>query len=259
MKFKYSLAIIVLVAILGVFVFAQTPLSVPPPIIVNAISCSETDGGLSYYTQGNITGSFWWAGVNGTNVSYVGSLTDTCTSSTILLEGVCGSSVNATGLAGALYVDCSAPNSAYGCFAGRCAFVGNNNTGNNSTNLSLPDLVVSNFTLVSYVLNSTNPPVNGSNSSSYNVVVNAVARNNGPGVSTPTSLRIQMTNSPPGLNGDSNWPIGTLSSGGTSSITMTFYGIYSGTRTGTATADWTNNIAESNEGNNIATLTVVLP
>ncbi len=250
MNFKYSLIVVVLIAVLGVFAFAQTPLSTPAPIIVNANSCSETDSGLSYYAQGTITGSFWWPGANGTNVTYSGSLTDTCISSTVLLEGVCGSSINVTGLAGALYVDCSAPNPAYGCVNGACALVGNSTS-------SLPDLRVTAINNVVFFAGSTN----SSNSTYYPIVsFNTTITNQGTATAGASNTQIRFTRLSSPLGGSNQVIVATPSLTPGQSVTLynSFNG-FSGVYSASAIADINGQVIESTENNNNFALNITLP
>ena len=261
MNFKYSLIVVVLIAVLGVFVFAQTPLNNPPPIIVNAITCSETDSGLNYFSKGNITGSFWWPGANGTNLTYVGSLADSCTSNTVLLEGVCGSSINTSlsNLAGALYVDCAAPNSNFGCVNGACVFVGTNgtnSTGNNSTNLSLPDLRISSLTYSFAVINITN-----SSNVNYTVFVNATVINSGNAIAGASTTRIgfrMLTG--PFASAYTYQSVATIAlNPGQSKVVSSVFNGYSGQFELNATVDSLSVVNESNEFNNAGIIANYLP
>ena len=250
MNFKYSLAVVVLIAVLGVFVFAQTPLNNPPPIIVNANSCSETDSGLNYFAQGTITGSFWWAGTNGTNLTYTGSLTDTCTSSTVLLEGVCGSSINASlsNLAGALYVNCAAPNSNFGCVNGACVFVGTNGT-NGTT--SLANLIITNITRISTIFNSSNG-TNGT--TSYNVNVTTYVRNIGSG-----NAGASVTANTFGFGSPIMMATPAIPAGQTVLVSRYLLGVSPGTYFTSSGADNTTVITETNEFDNVGFANLVIP
>ena len=264
MNFKYSLIVVVLIAVLGVFVFAQTPISNPPPIIVNAITCSETDSGLNYFSKGNITGSFWWPGANGTNLTYVGSLADSCTSNTVLLEGVCGSSINAnlSNLAGALYVDCAAPNSAFGCVNGACVLLNTtgNSTWNNSTNLSLPDLRISSLTYSFAVINTTNSNNNTTNSN-YTVFVNATVINSGNAIAGASTTRIgfrMLTG--PFASAYTYQSVATIAlNPGQSTVVSSVFNGYSGQFELNATVDSLSVVNESNEFNNAGIIANYLP
>lgn len=252
MNFKYSLIVVVLIAVLGVFVFAQTPLNNPSPIIVNAYSCSETDSGLNYFAQGTITGSFWWAGANGTNATYFGNLIDTCTSSTVLLEGVCGSSINSSlsNLAGALYVDCAAPNSNFRCLNGACVLV-------NSTNLSLPDLRISSWTYSFAAINTTN--IN--NVTNYTVFVNATVINSGNAIAGASTTRIgfrMLTG--PFASAYTYQSVATIAlNPGQSKVVSSVFNGYSGQFELNATVDSLSVINESNEFNNAGIIANYLP
>ncbi len=106
----FLLGLVVSAVFLGVFVVAQVLTG--QGVVVNAINCTETDGGLNYLTSGSMTGSFWWnAGNSSSNQtqSWAGTLTDACVGNATLVEGVCGSSISSSysNLAGVFYVDCS--------------------------------------------------------------------------------------------------------------------------------------------------------
>ena len=127
---KLFLSLIVVCSVLlGVFVFAQT---IVGKFIVNTNSCYESDSGLDYKNYGIVNGSFWWPINNQTNGTFVGAFSDVCLNNITLLEGVCGSSISSaySGVAGAVYVDCNVPNSAFGCVNGVCRIVGGNGTNN---------------------------------------------------------------------------------------------------------------------------------
>ncbi|MGV8142897.1 MAG: CARDB domain-containing protein [Candidatus Pacearchaeota archaeon] len=267
MNLKYSLVVVVLVAVLGVFVFAQTPLNSPPPLIVNAISCSETDGGLNYYAQGTVTGSFWWPGTNGTNLTYVGGLTDACASSTVLLEGACGSSINTSlsNLAGALYVNCAAPNPAFGCVNGACVFVGTNGTnnsggsggGNSSGNgtSSLPNLVIFNITSVSYNATIITNWTSGTNSTTYTVNVTALVRNIG-AVNAGSSFTAIFY---PSLASSTQIATPSIPSGQTRLVSRIYFNVAPGSYFGIAHADNTTIVTETIEFDNLLYSTIVVP
>jgi hypothetical protein len=259
MKSKYLVAFVICAAMLGVFAFAQTPLTNPPPIIVNANSCLETDGGFNYFQAGSVSGSFWWLGANGTNMTYSGSLADTCVSSTLLLEGVCGSSVGAgySSLAGAFYVDCSAAGVNWGCSAGSCLLLGSNNTnstnstgGNSTTNATMPDLIISSISYISNIINSTNS-TNGT-IATYSVSIDSVVMNNG--TLSAGNSTTQITIAGTSVN------LATYSLPPSSATTVTrIVTLTSGTYTVTSTADVLNVVLESNEANNALSVTLVLP
>ena len=242
MNFKYFLAVLVLITGLGVFVFAQTPMSSPPPIVVNANSCTETDGGLNYFSRGTVSGSFWWLGANNTNMTYVGNLTDACSNSTVLLEGVCGSSVNSSlsGLAGALYVNCAMTNPTYGCVNGACVFVGNN------TNTTLPNLIITNITSFSTI-------TNGTNGTNYTVDVYVQVKNIGTGNAGPSSTGLKFGSYPV-------VQIPTLSMvAGQTRLISKSYSLVVGNYFTVAGADNTTMVVESNEFDNIASANLIIP
>ena len=122
MKKDVMALVIVLVVGFISFVAAQVIMNI---LVVNSTSCFETDSGLDYLNRGSMSGSFWWNSSNGT-VTYNGTFIDTCltNSSYVLLEVVCGSSINANlnNLAAIVNVDCRIVNGTNGtCVAGRCA------------------------------------------------------------------------------------------------------------------------------------------
>lgn len=268
MDFKILSVLIVSLAVLAVFVFAQTPLTNPPPVIVNANSCSETDGGLNYFSQGTVTGSFWWLGANNTNVTYSGSLADTCISSTTLLEGVCGSSINSSlsNLAGALYVDCAAPNPAFGCVNGACVLLnttgnstgggnGTNGTGNNSTNVTLPNLIIANITRLTYNATTTNG-TNGTNgTTTYTVNVTAWVRNIGAGNAGPSVTTINY----PALSPPISTATSAISAGQTRLVSVYYLNVAPGNYFGMAHADNTSVVAETNDFDNLMYSTIAVP
>ena len=118
---KLFFAGIIVLASLGFFVFAQTLTG--NGVVVNALNCSESDGGLNYLSAGAIHGSFVWNSTNGTQ-SWIGSVSDVCLNNITLVESVCGSSISPSynGFAGAFYVDCSirAGNSTNSTYRGLC-------------------------------------------------------------------------------------------------------------------------------------------
>ena len=107
MRKLFLIGIIVLTVLLGVFVYAQVLTG--SGVVVNAVNCSETDGGLNYLGAGSISGTFSWSTGNSTNQTWSGTVSDLCISNTTLVEGVCGSSISSSysNLAGVFYVDCS--------------------------------------------------------------------------------------------------------------------------------------------------------
>ena len=261
---------------LGVFAFAQT---ITGSFLVNANSCSETDGGLNYATYGSVTGSFWWPTGNFSNGTYIGTFTDVCVSNTTLLEGVCGSSISAnySNLAGAVYVDCSTlsnSSTSWGCQNGRCLIIvgggscgGGNSTnstnstggGGNSTNSTLrPDLIVSNL-MYTYVANGT-ISLNNTNFTSYRVFVNATIRNSGNAVAGASSTRMMLSQIINGASRISTQSFSTPAlSVGQSTIVSGILSGLSGFSNLQADADSANVIVESNEANNVMVVNATLP
>jgi len=121
MKSK-RLALIILTLFISfiTFVAAQNILNM---IIVNASSCSETDKGLDYFTKGSMTGRFSWTNSSNQTQRHNGTFIDICENSTVLIEGVCGSSIDPTlsHLAGVAHIDCKTTNLNGVCIDGRCA------------------------------------------------------------------------------------------------------------------------------------------
>lgn len=244
---KFYFVFISLVVLLGVFVFAQTPFN---SVVVNANSCFENDGGLNYFVPGFVNGSFWWATGNGTNSTqtFNGMVSDVCLNNNTLFESVCGSSISSSysNLAGILYVNC-----ANGCMNGACRSPTNNTNGTGR------DLIVSNIGF-SYFVNGT-INVNGTNLTTYNVMVNATVRNVGNIASGNSTTRIAFkTHGWPFTTVNRDIPIGSLGAGQGVVVLRAFSG-YSGQFTINATADIFNTVNEVNELNNVLIIGNYLP
>ncbi len=182
-------------------------------------------------------------------------MADACVSNTMLLEGVCGSSVNDYGFARILYVDCSAPNSSFGCVAGRCAFMGTNGTNNTQGNTTLLiDLIISIIlkTLINTTtINGTNG-INGTIGYAFNVAYSIL--NNGTGNAGPSFTAVKFDAYGPFLL---NTP--AINAGQTVSVTLPSMYFSLGTYFASALADNTTIISESNEMNNGGFAVVTLP
>lgn len=248
----FLIGFVALIVLAGFFVFAQTITG--QGVVVNAINCTETDGGLNYLNQGSILGTFSWNTTNGTQ-SWTGIVSDTCINNVTLSEGVCGSSVSSSysNLAGVFSVDCSVPNSAYGCVNGACRLVGTNRT--NATLRA--DLIVSNL-VYAYVSNGT-VTYNGTNLTSYRVFVNATIRNVGnvTAVASSTRMMLSKVGEPPRISTQSvSTP--TLGVGQSTVVSGILTGL-KGLNLLQADADSSNVIVESNEANNVRVVNVTLP
>ncbi|MEK6847393.1 MAG: CARDB domain-containing protein [Nanoarchaeota archaeon] len=252
--------------IAGVFVFAQGV--IPPGLIsvfgpVPLLSCSESDGGANIYVQG--FNSVTYLGPTGTVLN--ASAWDYCLNG-LLVEGVCSSWINANfnlslNMSGyAAIFNCSASNTGnttYICLQGAClpqnssggGGGGGNNT--NSTNLTLPNLIVVNISRLSY--NSTNVTINGTNVTAYTVNVTTRVRNIGNALAGASVTRVIIPGWPTQQLVTSAIPMGV-----TVPVSSYYTSVPGGTVwTVTSTADSLNQVTESNENDNSLTVTLTIP
>jgi hypothetical protein len=148
-------------------------------------------------------------------------------------------------------VDCSAPNPNFGCVAGRCVFIGTNNT--NSTNNTLPNLIITNITKFSFNATTTNG-TNGSNgTTTYTVNITTYVKNIGTG-----NAGASFTSN--GFGGSyilMNTP--HIPAGQTRLVSRYVFNVSPGTYWASSNADNTTIIAESNEYDNYLSTNLVIP
>jgi len=248
--------------IAGVFVFAQGV--IPPGLVsvfgpVPLVSCSESDGGANIYAQGY--NSVTYLGPNGTVLN--ASSWDYCLNNGTLVEGVCSSWINANfnlslNMSGyAAIFNCSASNTvnvSYGCVNGACAPITTNQTGGNSTNLTLPNLIVFNISKISY--NATNVTINGTNVTAYTVNLTTHVRNIGNALAGNSVTQVQIPIFPTAQQ----LPTPPIPVGGSALVSSYYSSVPAGSVwTVTSRADVFNTVVESNENDNILQLTITIP
>lgn len=200
-------------------------------------SCSESDGGANWGVQGYasalMTGITNSTTTNGTQLV---SFADTCRGGDLLYESVCGASYGYPTLAGILSLNCSSLGN-YSCLNGACVPTPTN---------ALPDLILlpAGYAYGTVTLNGT---------ILYTVNINANLKNNGNAIAGNSTTRISVGGNTINLNS------GPIIPGQLIPLYNNFFQLTSGNYTATITADVNGNVIESNEFNNVYSLTLNLP